>query len=189
MRPFFLEVGMTISILDTERLRFRLMTSNDAELFYELDQDPEVMRYINGGQAHDMETTINQSMPRLKAFTTPEKGWGYWQLTEIQSNEFVGWILIRPLGFFDGTSKESNVEIGWRLKQKFWGKGFATEGAKQVMAAIAKQPSVTEFTAVAFAENSGSINIMQKLGMSFVEQSWETTPNGKQAIDIYNLTL
>ena len=35
--------------LESERLFLRRFTMHDADLLFELDNDPEVMRYVNGG--------------------------------------------------------------------------------------------------------------------------------------------
>lgn len=169
-----------MQVTDSERLTFRLMTEHDAELLHELDQDAEVMRYINGGKAHNLETIKTESIPRLQAFTTPDKGWGYWQITDKHTKEFIGWVLVRPVGFFDQQMQESNIEIGWRLKQKFWGKGLASEAATAITNELKQQPSVKKLSAFAIAENHGSINIMKKLGMIFVKQELESTPYGTQ---------
>lgn len=167
-------------ISDSDRLHFRLMNENDADLLFDLDQDAEVMRYINGGKANTMDTITSESIPRLQAFTTPEKGWGYWAITEKNSKEFVGWVLVRPVGFFSEDMQENNIEIGWRLKQSFWGKGYATEAAIAVTNELKRQPNINKLSAFAIAENQGSINIMKKLGMNFVGQELESTPYGEE---------
>ena len=40
---------MPLEIKNSDRLSYALMTENDADLLFELDRNPEVMRYINGG--------------------------------------------------------------------------------------------------------------------------------------------
>ena len=37
------------TLLETPRLRLRRFTAVDAEHLFALDNDPEVMRYLNGG--------------------------------------------------------------------------------------------------------------------------------------------
>ena len=43
-----------MKINNSARLSYALITEDDAELLYQLDQDPEVMRYINGGKISSM---------------------------------------------------------------------------------------------------------------------------------------
>ncbi len=37
-------------VADSERLSFRLFNQNDGELLWQLDQDPEVMKYVTNGK-------------------------------------------------------------------------------------------------------------------------------------------
>src|SRR5437773_389107 len=43
-------LGESRDVLETERLRLRPFTPDDVENLVELDSDPQVMRYINGGR-------------------------------------------------------------------------------------------------------------------------------------------
>ena len=57
------------------------------------------------------------------------------------------------------------VEIGWRLAQRHWGSGLATEGARAVIHyafAVARLPKVVAITSVI---NFRSRRVMEKLGM------------------------
>ena len=65
-----------MNIPDSTRLSYQFMTRNDAELFFELDQDSEVMRYINGGKITSMEDIIAVFIPRLERYADQNKGWG-----------------------------------------------------------------------------------------------------------------
>ena len=77
-------------------------------------------------------------------------------------------------------TEESNLELGWRFHQSAWGKGYATEAARAIAAALRDQGRCESFAAIAEPENEASINIMKKLGMSFQkqavhrDQSWES---------------
>ena len=52
------------------------MTKADSELFFQLDQDPEVMRFLNGGKPSTM-TEINEIfIPRMERYLNKQKGWG-----------------------------------------------------------------------------------------------------------------
>lgn len=63
-------------IYDSTRLSFRLMGQEDAQALWALDQDPEVMRFLNGGKLHNMDDITNVVMPRMAKYTNPDKGWG-----------------------------------------------------------------------------------------------------------------
>ena len=171
-----------MDVADSPRLTYRLLGEDDAELFYKLDKDPAVMRYINGGKAHTIEYIRDQAIPRLMAYTDPEKGHGMWGVFTkgnskentkeggLEENKFIGWILIRPMDFFSDKPEFDNLEIGWRFTQASWGKGYGTEAAEQVKQAIIALGGINAITAVAMPDNAGSINIMEKIGLHFVKQ-------------------
>ena len=89
-----------MNIQNSARLHFRLMTQDDAQLLFELDQDPAVMAHINGGIANSMADIQETYIPRLISFTNKAKGWGLWHTSLLSNNEFIGWILVRPMRFF-----------------------------------------------------------------------------------------
>ncbi|MGE6648864.1 GNAT family N-acetyltransferase [Shewanella colwelliana] len=163
-----------MQIANSPRLQFEMITYRDADLLFELDQDPQVMRYINGGTPSTMSDITERFIPRVEAFTNVEKGWGLWKVTTLASEDprpaqFIGWILVRPMDFFSDQPNCHDIEIGWRFKRCSWGKGYATEAAHAVADAIAAQPEVTHLSAIADDANFGSINIMKKLGMDFIK--------------------
>ncbi len=159
-----------MKVENTPRLRIELMDADDAQLLFELDQDPEVMRYINGGVVTTMEEINDVYLPRMAHYRNEEKGWGLWKVTVLDNNSFIGWILVRPMDFFSDKPEFENIELGWRFKQAAWGKGYATEAAKQIQDTLLKRDDVKAVSAIAVDDNIGSINIMKKLGMQFVKQ-------------------
>jgi len=167
-----------MKIANSERLQFELMTEQDAELFFELDQDPEVMRYINGGKMTSMEDVLNISIPRMKSYTNENLGWGQWKVSVLDTNEFIGWVLVRPVDFFSDKPQFDNLELGWRFKQMTWGKGYATEAAKSIALAVSQAASVNKISAIALEGNLASTKIMTKLGMKYIKTYLHTDPLG-----------
>jgi RimJ/RimL family protein N-acetyltransferase len=163
---------------NSERLSFRMMGPEDAQAFWELDQDPEVMHFINGGQPNSMETINNVFLPRLKSFSDVHKGWGIWQVSNKLTKEYLGWVLVRPMNFFTSEPNYIDLEIGWRFFKKAWGKGYATEAAIAIKNAVASQTDIQFFSALALEGNIGSIGVMKKIGMSFSKKYTHKDPMG-----------
>ncbi len=153
-------------IMDSARLSYHYITESDADFLWELDQDELVMKYINGGKKSSKEDIQNIFIPRVQAFSNFAFGWGLWRVEKLDDGESVGWILVRPFGFFTQHPETDNIELGWRFKQSSWGKGYATEAALTVKEAL-YEIGVEKFSAIANPDNAASINIMKKLGMSF----------------------
>lgn len=158
-----------MQVNDSARLTYRPMSLNDHQLIFELDSDPAVMKYINDGIPTTMEEINEIVIPRLAKYLNVEKGWGLWNVFLKDSGEYIGWVLVRPMGFFGDKTLFNDIELGWRFKQNSWGKGYATEAAKQVMTALSDLPDISHFSAMALEDNIASIKIMQKLGMKYVK--------------------
>ncbi|WP_286265148.1 GNAT family N-acetyltransferase [Thalassotalea atypica] len=174
-----------MKVLETSRLQMELMTKDDAQLLFELDQDPEVMRYINGGKMTSMEDIHQRFIPRLESFTDIEKGWGLWKVIITESNTFIGWVLVRPMDYFTDNPQWRNLELGWRFMQKSWGKGYATEAAQHIMNALLNETAIDSVCAIAVEDNLGSINIMKKLGMEYVKTYLHEDPLGDMDVVYY----
>ncbi|MDX1536483.1 GNAT family N-acetyltransferase [Arsukibacterium sp.] len=160
-----------LQIPATERLSFKLLHEQDAELLFEIDQDEEVMRYLNGGKRTSMQQITEIFLPRMAQYRNPERGYGIWQVRRIDGNAYLGWVLIRPMGFNTATPSSDDVELGWRFKRQFWGQGYASEAAAAIAAAVlAHNPAVHFLSAIAMPDNAGSIGVMRKLGMTFIKR-------------------
>lgn len=183
----------------TSRLRFRLMDEGDALALFELDQDPEVMRYLSAGVCTTMEQIEQRMLPRMLAYRNPTLGHGIWQVTTQAdctqlSSVYIGWILVRPMGFFTDSPQPDNLELGWRFKRESWGFGFASEAADAVAAAVARHAAalttpLQAFSALAVPDNLPSIAVMKRLGMQFVSQRLHQDPMWTAEIVEYRKTL
>lgn len=174
-----------MKVNDSARLSYQLITEGDVELLYQLDQDPEVMRYINGGEPSSMKQIVEVFIPRVKAFSNPTLGWGLWSVTVKADQSFIGWILIRPMEFFTPNPELDNLEIGWRFKQNSWGYGYATEAALAVKAVVVQDSSVMKISAIADEENNASITVMKKIGLTYVKNHLYKTPKGDMQVVYY----
>jgi len=64
-----------MKIKQSARLNYVLMSVEDAELLFELDQDVEVMRYINGGNITTREQLNEVLLPRMNSYRNESEGW------------------------------------------------------------------------------------------------------------------
>ncbi|GHG63136.1 N-acetyltransferase [Alishewanella longhuensis] len=160
-----------LNIPSSQRLSFQLLSEQDAALLFEVDQDEEVMRYINGGNCTSMQAIKDVMLPRMAKYRDPATGFGIWQVRRQADNSYLGWVLIRPMGFNTATPSLDDVEIGWRFKRAYWGQGYASEAALAVAKAVlAQNQHVKYLSAIAMPANEGSIGVMRKLGMQFIKR-------------------
>ena len=165
------------------------MTEQDADLLFQLDQDSEVMKYINGGKLTSREQIENVFLPRMESYTNQVEGWGLWKVSLTQTSEFLGWILVRPMDYFSDKPQYQNLELGWRFNQKSWGKGYATESAIALRQAITLKGDVSKLSAIAIEDNQASIKIMLNLGMQYVKTYVHEDPLGDMEVVLYELGI
>jgi RimJ/RimL family protein N-acetyltransferase len=172
-----------MEINNSERLKFRLMDETDAETLWQIDQDPLVMKFLNGGTPSSKHEVNSVFMPRMQKYRNEALGWGIWQVLDKCNDEYLGWVLIRPMAFFTDKPQLNDIEVGWRFFQHTWGHGFATEAAQAIQRAVVSasvfsETKVTHISALAVADNLASIAVMKRMGMRFVKSFRHKDPIG-----------
>lgn len=148
----------------SERLTFRAWSSDDLELALSLWGDPEVMRFIGkGGLSRE------QVLARLQSeIACQEKnGMQYWPLFMTEGGAFVGCCGIKPWVH----TKHGGCELGFHIVRSAWGRGFALEAARTVVA-LAKESGISHLMAGHHPENVNSKKVLQKLGFEAVESAF-----------------
>jgi RimJ/RimL family protein N-acetyltransferase len=159
-------IGAVETYLETDRLILRRFTADDADLLIELDSDPAVMRYLTGGRATAPEDIRERILPRILAGIEKWEGkLGMLAANEKDGGAFIGWFILRPKA--EGPLDE--VELGYRLRQAAWGKGYATEGSEALVRKAFTELGVRLIWAETMFVNRGSRNVMEKLGMTHVD--------------------
>ncbi len=165
--------------LETERLTLRRFTDDDAENLFELDNDPEVMRYLTGGGKTPRDVIRNETLPRFLRYYELFDDFGFWAAIEKSTGEFLGWFEFRPPE--DGSTDE--VELGYRLRRSAWGKGYATEGSQALIHKGFTELGVRRVFAETMAVNTASRRVMEKSGMKLVRtfhQRWPEPIDGAE---------
>lgn len=154
----------------TDRLVLRDVTEADAELLFDLDSDPEVMRYIGARPASD----VSWYRERIRSVYLPFEAhpWhGVYLVFDGAADEFFGWVFARPAPghLFArelGWTREDEIEIGYRYRRAAWGRGIATEAAEPLVALALSDPATTAVVGCARVDNVGSIRVLEKLGLA-----------------------
>ncbi|MFF7239004.1 GNAT family N-acetyltransferase [Streptomyces collinus] len=152
--------------LETERLVLRRFTADDADILIELDSDPAVMRYLSGGIPTAPEVVRERHLPNILANYGKWGGdLGLFAAHEKDGGAFIGWFILRP----ESAGPLDEVELGYRLRQAAWGRGYATEGSRALLRKAFTELGVRMVWAETMTVNAGSRNIMEKLGMTLAE--------------------
>lgn len=174
--------------LETERLILRRFTEDDVDDLFELDNDPEVMRFLTGGRPTPREEIRDEILPRILREYECFDGFGVWAAVEKPTGIFLGWFEFRPVE--DGSTDE--VELGYRLRRAAWGKGYATEGSRALIRNGFTELGVQRVRAETMAVNLASRKVMEKSGLSPVRvfhEEWEEPIAGAEHGEVeYALT-
>ena len=179
-------VGQRI-YLETERLQLRAIDSTDAENLYELNKDPEVMRYL-GKEFNTLEgarEALNAVVARNERYNNQL---GLFAAFIRDSGEYIGWFILRPEK--EKPDDLQNLEIGYRLKKSAWGNGYGTEGSKALLEKARKDFNVRRVYATAMRDNRASRHIMEKIGLKFVKYFTNPHYQGQPDGDVlYEITF
>lgn len=148
--------------LETERMYFRQFRAEDAQLLFELDSDPEVMRFISKGPPTPLAQIQDETIPRFLDYYKQSPPRGFWAVHLRETGEFIGWFHLRP----DKISPEE-MELGYRLKHNAWGRGLATEGSRALVQNALGPWHYPIVCARTLAGNLASRRVMEKAGLSF----------------------
>ena len=166
--------------LQTDRLLLRRFTMADADNLEELDADPEVMRFVSGGVPTSREEIENEFLPAFLGYYQRYQGYGFWAAIERSTGDFLGWFHFRPR---PGTAPDE-PELGYRLRQSAWGKGYATEGSRALIRKGFTEHNVRRVTAEAMAQNAASRRVMEKSGLTLVRTFRHPWPDPAVAAEV-----
>lgn len=147
-------------VFETNRLIFRLFKMEDAALIYELNSDPDVVRYTL-----DPMHSLQQAQDVLEKVILPQYALynhGRWAVHEKSNLNFIGWcgLKCRP--------ELNEIDLGYRFKKESWGKGFATEAAFASLEYGFSKLGLKRIMGRALPENLASISVLEKCGMQYL---------------------
>ena len=148
-------------ITHTKRLYLREFTENDAIHFFEINSDPDVIKYTGDGPFDNLEAAVNF----LKNYEDYNKNnMGRWAVCLKNTDEFLGWCGLKY------HPEDNMIEVGYRFYKKHWNKGYATEAAKASIDYGFKELKLKEIYAHAHIKNYNSQKVIEKCQMHYIKQ-------------------
>lgn len=147
--------------LASDRLGLREFTDRDLENLVELDSDPEVMRYLSGGVPTPRELIETEILPRFLRSYRSEPGFGVWAAEERSTGRFVGRFSLE----FEADAPGRAARLGFRLRRVEWGKGYATEGSRALVARGFLELRLDRISASTYEGNARSRRVLEKSGL------------------------
>ncbi|GIH89849.1 GNAT family N-acetyltransferase [Planobispora siamensis] len=169
--------------LETDRMVLRRFTEADEDHLVELDGDPEVMRFINGGRPTPREEIRDDVLPAFLGYYERFEGYGFWAAVERSTGQFLGWFHFRP----QKGDPPDQPELGYRLRRSAWGRGYATEGSRALIRKGFTELGVRRVVASTMTVNTGSRRVMEKSGLRLVRtfhQEWPEIIEGSEHGDV-----
>jgi RimJ/RimL family protein N-acetyltransferase len=148
------------TILKTPRILLRPWRREDYAPYAALNADPEVRRYWPSTLTREESDEQADHLRRH----IEQHDFGFWAAEAPGVAPFVGFIGIKPVE--PDLPFAPAIEIGWRLAREYWGRGYATEGARAVLADGFQRLGLREIVAYAVAENMASRRVMERVGMT-----------------------
>ncbi|EEQ29809.1 hypothetical protein McanMca71_007534 [Microsporum canis] len=165
----------------TPRIHLRRLKPSDVDFLCLLNNDEGVMRYIDDAppSREEVEEEVRQI---IQAYNKSPK-YGKWiaETPAHEGMEFIGWLRLGDLDelaqqCFDekdyGVKKSEGepvvVELGYRLRRRFWGQGLATEGGRALVDYAFCSSNVNLVVAGTMFVNSRSRRVMEKCGLKHV---------------------
>ena len=147
--------------LETGRLILRMLRDSDIDAYAEMVGDAEVMRYIGDGRPLDRSMAWRNMATMAGHWSL--RGYGLWAAEERHSGLLVG-----RIGFWNPEGWPG-FEVGWMLRRSFWGKGYATEGARAALRYAFTEWEQPQVISLIRPENAASIRVAERLGERLVE--------------------
>jgi RimJ/RimL family protein N-acetyltransferase len=170
-------------LLETERLLLRQFTMSDVDSVVELDADPDVMHYINGGRPTPREEIETDYLPAWLSYYDRYAGYGFWAAIEKSTGDFLGWFHLRP----PPRRPPDEPELGYRLRKSAWGKGYGTEGSRALLHKGFTELGASRIHAETMVVNTASRRVMEKAGLRYVRtffQDWPDVIEGGEHGDV-----
>lgn len=156
-----------VPVLHTERLTLRGHRAGDFDASFAMWSDPEVVRHITG-----VPSTQQQTWSRILTYAGHWAllGFGYWLIEEKQTGRFIG-----EVGFADFkrdiiASMKGVPELGYVLAPHAFGKGYATEAVRAVVAWGDEHFDTARTVCMIAPENVASIRVAEKCGYRLFER-------------------
>lgn len=144
----------------TERLLLRAWRDSDRAPFAALNADPTVMEHFPKALTRDESDELADKIDA----SLNHDGHGLWAVEVLGGAPFIGFVGILSPHF--EAHFTPCVEVGWRLAAEHWGKGYATEAAREAVRVGFDELQLAEIVSMTVPANRASRRVMEKLGMT-----------------------
>lgn len=174
--------AMLFNSIETERLLLKNISIDDRIFIFSQFSDEVVNRYLFDAEPL---TEIEGADEIINFYIQPEP--------RMQHR----WIIIRKsdgmkmgtCGFHCLNQKDGKVDVGYDLKENFWGNGYMHEALKEIIQFAKDKMNIKEISACIYIDNQRSIHLVENLGFSLSDTYHENFRGKKYLHNIYSLSI
>ena len=147
-------------IFETKRIRVRKLSKTDIEGFYALESNPAVLQYATG-EVKTFSECEAELLSLINRYDAMDNDFWIFAVEEMSNHTFLGTVaLVKDI--------DGNDEIGYRLLQRYWGKGFATELCEGLID-YCKRIGIKKLIGSVVDENLASAIILKRFKFKAIE--------------------
>ena len=154
-------------ILETSRLLLRPLELSDADDMFVMDNNPSVHKYLWQNPTQTIEETI-KTIEYVRSQYERNKIGRFATIIK-ETGKFIGWTGIKFVHDHIENGNTNFYDYGYRLNEKFWNNGYATEASIAWLDYGFNQMNIQIMNAYTHSGNGASNHILQKVGMYFME--------------------
>lgn len=148
-------------VAQTERLKLRTWDDEGQAEFVRVTNTPAVMRWLGGVASPEL---MAAAIERIRGFDR-DHGHTFWLVERKADKAILGFCGLKRVNAPGAEHLHGAFEIGWRLREDAWGKGFASEAARRCMDLAFEDFGASFVVALTVAGNLASQKVMARLGM------------------------
>lgn len=158
------------AIAKTARLTLRLLTAADRDALVALNADTQVMRHVGPPLSEDDSAAMLASA--LAGYADRSLGWYAAETRDARA--WIGLAALKPISALNRTAlgklvdDDKCIEVGWRLRPEFWGRGYATETGAALLARGFEALQLPRLVGLALAANAASCRALENIGLGQV---------------------
>ena len=147
-------------ILETDRLRLRKLSVEDAGVILRLLNEPSFIENIGDKGVRNLDDACSYILDGPVA-SYEKFGFGLY-LVELRESGV-------PVGMCGLLKREAleDVDLGYALVPEFWSKGYALESALAVLSFARNTLGLKRVVAITNPDNQSSIRLLEKMGFRF----------------------
>ena len=149
-------------ILETERLLLREYVEEDAEAFFKVNSDPEVLRFVPDKRLLNVEQA-RQILVDHPIADYRKYGFGRGACILKSTGEQIGFAGLKYL------EELGEVDVAFRLMPNHWGQGLATEAAIASVRFGFADLGLKRIIGLVMPENIASVRVLEKTGLRYAE--------------------